>query len=208
MNKNELAQSNNGKKYGWNICLNSTIIAELTHHRTEDIFWDSYELKIVTQESIDQIKKCFRLRKYLVKNKVLNYKTWPEFLHPSLDDYFEGKTNRVFIRNLSVKKESLLYKFKNIFSKKDAFPHIYTVVDYTTIPEVDNYYSLTLNREITYYSNVELISQDETIIFNLPYVFYSPSIVDRKSQYVSGMLTSGNIKNLSVKIKFRIERTT
>jgi hypothetical protein len=206
MNKKELQKSNNGKNYGWDINFESTVIAELTDFKKEDTFWDSYDLKFLESSHINEFKKNLYLKKFTIQNKKFNYQTWPEFLSTSLDDVLQKNTNRVFVRSLLVNRETIFYKIKKIFTKKSLDPYDFKIINYSSIPEIDNYYQITLNTQICFYSNIQLINEEETIIFDVPYVYYSPSIVDRKSEYITGMLIKGNIENINNKTKFRIER--
>ena len=157
------------------------------------------------QKRWDTTRNKFYPRDFVISNKEMNYKVWPEFESSTLKNYFENDTKRILVRNLYITKDTIFDKIKKLFSKKNHAPYIYNIIEFSSVIDIDGYFNLTLNRPICFYTNIDLVSEDESIIFELPYVYYSPSIVDRKSEYNSGLLTKGSIETLSEKVRFKLE---
>ena len=112
-----LKKSNYGRNYGWNIIYNSTVIAELINCKSEDMFWDSYELKILEKEHEKQIQNFDNWKELIIKNKELDFVVNDILVSTSLDEYFENKTDRISIRNLYIKQNTISEKIMNIIKK-------------------------------------------------------------------------------------------
>ncbi len=95
-----LLDSRNGKIFGWYIELDAEILGELTNCKSEDMFWDSYDIIPINDAAKEKLqnREPWDLCKFKYKNKK-NGRYSENAFCPITNEQFDI-TNRIQMRGL------------------------------------------------------------------------------------------------------------